>query len=429
MGKKRLLIYAHYYYPDVASTGQLMQELAESMRMEFDVTVLCVVPSYEGIVPTEYKTRKYYDETLHGVHLIRVRVPEFRKDNKASRLRNILTYVFRAFVATFKASRADYVLTISQPPILGGLLGVFGKWIKHARLIYCIQDFNPEQILAVGYTKSGVLLHLMMWLDKFNCRQSDLVVTVGRDLVETLKKRFEGRIVPRYIQINNWVDKERIYPLASDDPGVVSFREKHGISDQFVFMYSGNIGLYYDLENLIKVFERFPAGTKAADGREVAFVFVGTGSMLDRLRAYKNAHGMSNVTFLPYQKKEELLYSLNAADVHLCVNAKGIKGVSCPSKYYGIAAVRKPVLAVLEIGSEIASIIEETAGGLISEPGDYDAVAQNIQWFLENAGSEKLSSMGERGYDNLVNNNTKDASVQKYIHAILALDGGSAWQT
>ena len=29
----------------------------------------------------------------------------------------------------------------------GGLLGVWGKWVKHAKYIYNIQDFNPEQVL------------------------------------------------------------------------------------------------------------------------------------------------------------------------------------------------------------------------------------------------------------------------------------------
>ena len=29
--KKKLLIYAHYYIPDTASTGQILRELAEGM--------------------------------------------------------------------------------------------------------------------------------------------------------------------------------------------------------------------------------------------------------------------------------------------------------------------------------------------------------------------------------------------------------------
>lgn len=56
--KKQLLIYAHYYVPDVASTGQILRELAEGMKDSFDITVICVVPSYEGTIGPEYKTKK-----------------------------------------------------------------------------------------------------------------------------------------------------------------------------------------------------------------------------------------------------------------------------------------------------------------------------------------------------------------------------------
>ena len=99
-------------------------------------------------------------------------------------------------------------------------------------------------------------------------------------------------------------------------------------------MYSGNIGLYYDLEKLIEVVERIKPGTKTADGRKVVFAFVGAGSVLDKLVLYVKQHHMDNVTFIPYQDKADLIYSLNAGDVHWCVNAKGIKGVSCPSNVY-----------------------------------------------------------------------------------------------
>ena len=62
MAKKKLLIYAHYYIPDTASTGQILRELAEGMLDKFDITVICVVPSYLGTVEDKYKTRKYYKE-------------------------------------------------------------------------------------------------------------------------------------------------------------------------------------------------------------------------------------------------------------------------------------------------------------------------------------------------------------------------------
>lgn len=418
--KKKLLIYAHYYTPDTASTGQLLKELAEGMGEQFDITVICVVPSYLGTVEEEYKTQKYYHEDINGVKVLRIRVPEFSKTNKLSRVKNILAYFLGAMAATFKVGPMDYVFSISQPPVLGGLLGVWGKWIKRAKYIYNIQDFNPEQVLAVSYSKSKLITNAMMFFDKFSCKRSDLVITVGRDLVETMNTRFRGKKVPKTVMINNWIDEQEVYPVPSDHPEVTSFRKQYGLDGKYVIMYSGNIGLYYDLENLIQVIGRFK-DAKTPDGRDVAFAFVGAGSVLDKLLLYKQEHDLDNVTFIPYQDKDKLIYSLNAADVHWCVNAKGIKGVSCPSKYYGLAAVAKPVLGVLESGSEIRMLIEETKGGLVCEPGDYEAVAENIRWFIANADSGEAAAMGQRGRDYLVKNLTKNVSVEKYKKAVLEL--------
>jgi len=118
--KKNLLIYAHYYIPDTASTGQILRELAEGMLDKFNITVICVVPSYLGTIEDKYKTQKYYEEEINGVKVLRIRVPEFSKTNKKSRVKNIVSYFFGAMGATFKVGKMDYVFSISQPPILGG---------------------------------------------------------------------------------------------------------------------------------------------------------------------------------------------------------------------------------------------------------------------------------------------------------------------
>lgn len=419
--KKNLLIYAHYYILDTASTGQILRELAEGMLDKFNITIICVVPSYLGTIEDKYKTQKYYEEEINGVKVLRIRVPEFSKANKKSRVKNIVSYFFGAMGATFKVGKMDYVFSISQPPILGGLLGVWGKWVKHAKYIYNIQDFNPEQVLAVGYTKSKFVTDAMMWFDKFSCKRSDLIITVGRDLVETVENRFKGKKVPKTVMINNWIDENEIYPLDESDERVVAFKKKYGLDGKFVIMYSGNVGLYYDLENLMKVVERIKPGTKAVDGREVVFAFVGAGSVLDKLVLYVKEHHMDNVSFIPYQDKADLIYSLNAGDVHWCVNAKGIKGVSCPSKAYGIMAAAKPILGVLESGSEVRCLIEDMHGGLCCEPGEYDKVEENIRWFIDNAGNSELKSMGARGRENLEKNLTRNVSVRKYAEEILKL--------
>ena len=429
MKKKKILIYAHYYFPDVASTGQILKELAEGILDEFKVTVICVVPSYSGVIKKEYKQQNYYVENINGVQLLRVRVPEFKKNDKISRIKNILSYFIRAILMTFMIGPQEFVFSISQPPILGGLLGVLGKWIKRAKFIYNIQDFNPEQTIAVEYIKNRLILKIMMTLDKFSCKHSNLVITVGRDLVQRMDMRFKNRNMPKTIMINNWIDEKNIYPLSSENEKIVAFKKEFGLENKFVIMYSGNIGLYYDLENLIKVLKSFrkgythsgiwEEGPKTADGRDVVFAFIGAGSVLDNLVLYVKKHQFKNIVFIPYQNKENLIYSLNAGDVHWCVNAKGIKGVSVPSKVYGIMAVAKPILGVLEMGTEIRCLIEDACCGICCEPGEYEKVKENIRWFIKNADTDKIKRMGKNGRNYLVNNLSKDEAIRKYKEAIL----------
>lgn len=428
---KKILIFAHYYHPDVASTGQILKDLAEGMLEVFDVTVICAVPSYSGTIVDKYITQKYYYEEINGVKVIRIRVPEFTKNNKISRIKNIITYFFGALGACHKACKQDYIFTISQPPILGGVIGVLGKWMKRAKMIYCIQDFNPEQTMAVGYFNNKFLLRCMMVIDKFSCKHSNLIITVGRDMCQTIEDRFKGKKTPIYTMINNWIDEKEIYPLSTNNERVITFRKQYGLEDKFVIMYSGNIGLYYDLEKLIKVIKQFrkgytltgnyEEGMKTPDGSEVVFVFVGAGSILDKLILYTKKHHFENVIFIPYQDKADLVYCLNAADVHWCVNAKGIKGVSCPSKAYGIMAAGKPVLGVLEKGTEIRGLIEECNCGKCCEPGDYVEITDIIRWYINNARTDEVKSLGENGRKYLEEHLTKNNSIKKYVEAIKEL--------
>lgn len=411
--KKKLLVYAHYYYPDVASTGQILKELCEGMSDTFDITVICVVPSYTGKIEEKYKKSKYYNEEINGIKVLRVRVPEFTKGNKKSRIKNLLTYFFRAVLVTLKLKKQDYIFTISQPPILGGILGVIGKWFKGGKLIYNIQDFNPEQTMAVGYSKNKLILSIAMCLDKFSCKVSDKVIVVGRDMQETLRKRFKNKNVPNNVFINNWIDEKEIYPLEDGNNKVVDFKKKYGLQGKTVVMYSGNIGLYYDLENLIKVIGRF-------NGREdVIFAFVGDGTKKKDIEAYVNEHKLSNVKFIPYQDKADLIYSLNAGDVHWVVNSKGIKGVSVPSKLYGVMAAGKTVLGVLEEGSEARLIIEECKCGVCVEPGEYDLIYEKLKNIIDNIDEyKKLGIQGKEYVDMYIK---KDVAIKKYSKEITSV--------
>lgn len=74
---------------------------------------------------------------------------------------------------------------------------------------------------------------------------------------ETLNSRFRGRRVPSNSVINNWTDEQDITPLPRSHANVSKFLKDHDLQGKFIVMYSGNLGLYYDLENIIRVASDF----------------------------------------------------------------------------------------------------------------------------------------------------------------------------
>ena len=411
--KKSLLMYTNYFYPEVATTGQILTELAEGLSETFDVTVVCEVPSYAMPLEDKYKTQKYYFEEYKGLKVVRVRVPEVNKQSKKSRIKYILSYFFNCIGATRKLGKFDLVFTVTQPPVLGGILGVIGKRITGGKLMYQIMDFNPEQTIAVKYAGNKLVLNAMMWWDKRSCRKSDIVVTLGRDMQETLLKRFEGKKVPNNVVINNWIDEKAIYPLSMEDEKVMTFRKQYGLEGKFVIMTSGNIGLYYDFENILKIMEEHK------DNKEVVFMFVGDGLVKPKLQAYAEEKQLKNVVFAPFQKKEDLIFSLNAADVHIVTNAKGIKGVSVPSKIYGILAVNKPIWGILEKGSEAWRIIEDSKCGVLVEAGDYDGMRNSLNEIIKDG--KMFVDRYSTGREYLMQHLTKEKSIDAYRDALLSI--------
>jgi colanic acid biosynthesis glycosyl transferase WcaI len=407
---KSIIFIVHYFHPDYASTGQLMTELCRELQNNFNISVICVVPGYSS--ETTEKTFKYKrinHEKFENINIIRVSASKLNKKNKFSRILHIFTYFINAITAICMTKKHDYVFSISQPPVLGGLLGAITKLIKGSKLIYNIQDFNPEQIEAIGYSKNKFLIKLAKIYDNISCNFADRIVIVGRDMLDTLKKRKIKRLDKNIVIINNWINEEEIYPLQKSHPKVKSFLQNNGLDDKIVIMYSGNIGLYYDLGNLIKSIGKF------RNCENVIFVFVGEGVLKDKLIKYCNDNSITNVKFLPYQKKEDLLYSLNAADIHLVSNHKGIKGVSVPSKIYGVMAAGKSVLGVLEEGSEAEIIISESSCGICSESGDCISFEKNIEFFINANNCDQIEVMSKNARTFLEKNFGMRKSIVDYI--------------
>jgi colanic acid biosynthesis glycosyl transferase WcaI len=398
--KKKITFVINFFHPDYASTGQLMTELCRELQDDFAITVIAAQPDPQVI-------ERFALDDMENIRVVRIRLPKVDKTSKRSRAIYMVSYFIWATIALLRERGTDIIYTISSPPILGGLIGTIGKLLKRSKHVYNIQDFNPEQAQAVSYANNQAVYKVARAVDNLSCRLADEIVLVGQDMADTLRQRFDGRQTPTHRVINNWTNEQEIVPLDNDDEHVQQFMQRYGIADKFIVMYSGNLGLYYDLEQLVKLAGRF------TDIEDLLFVFIGDGAVKPTMERYVRDAGLANVRFIPFQLKEEIRISLNAGDVHLVVNQKGIKGVSVPSKIYGVMAAGKPIIGVLEEGSEAQMLIAKSQSGIVVEPQQYDEIEEAIREIYKMNKEERIR-LGQNGRRYLEEHLTRARSIAKY---------------
>ncbi|MDP1662659.1 MAG: glycosyltransferase family 4 protein [Phycisphaerales bacterium] len=363
----QVVILNQYYAPDVASTGQLLHELAvELAEHGFNVKVLTARPSYG---PPETWKPVEWNEEADGVNIKRLWTTRFSKDNMIGRGLNILTFVLPLTIRVLLTSRAaDVHLYTTNPPFLGSVGMIVSRIRKH-RYVLLLHDAHPQVGVWTGKIKSGSMVErVWMWLNRKTYRHADQSIV----LCEAAKKLVVDtyHVDPARVHvIPNWADEQTLKPLPKAQQ---PFARDHKLIEPFVLMYSGNLGLYYEFETMLAAAERLK-------GENFKMVLIGSGGRKPWIAEQIKARNLTNTVLLPYQPIEKLHESLNSCDCSGVTIAKGIEGISFPSKLYSSLAVGKPIVAISESTSELRDLVEQHGVGRWCELGDVDGLVRIIK--------------------------------------------------
>ena len=350
-----IVFFNRSYHPDPEATGQYLTELAEDLVAAGErVTVICGrsyhVRDRWGLLPLKLTRR-------HGVRVVRAFNTRLPKSSFACRLINLGTYFVNCLLAVLFAPRPDVVVSLTDPPLLPLLAGVYAR-LARARFVFAINDLYPDVAVELKEIANPLYLTLLETATSFGLRRADVVTVLGDDMKERVLKKGcpEGKIrVHPY-----WVDCSDVRPQERDN----AFRAEHGLErSDFVVMYSGNLGLSQDMESVLR------AAAELSHVAGLRFVIVGEGAAKARLKAMAGRLKLDGrVRFLPYQPKEALSQSLGAADLHLIPLARGLAGCIVPCKVYGILASARPYVAIMDRGGDVARLAQENRCGLWCPP-------------------------------------------------------------
>jgi glycosyltransferase involved in cell wall biosynthesis len=321
---------------------------------------------------------------------------------------NLGSYFILAAVAALFAPKVDVIITATDPPLLGMLGAALKRW-RCCSFVYNIRDLYPDVAIANGGIKSRFLLGLLKWANDVAYAAADQVIVLGEDM----RRLVLSKDVPpaKVMVVANPVDCEK---MRSVEPN--PFREQWG--DRFIVMYSGNLGLSQQLETVLEAADRLRSD------KRILFLLVGEGARKNWLKERADSLGLPNVEFCPYQPKSRLAESLSAADVHLIPLLRAATGAIVPSKLYGILAVGRPYIAMMDDAAEAARLARDYSVGFVVSPEDSEGLTETIKWSSLNP--EDLRLMGLRARRLAEDQFERKIIARKYGDVLYGIKGSEA---
>jgi len=395
MREGTLWVVSEPYYPEEVGSAYVMTGIAEGLAPHFPVRVLCAQPAYVA-----RSTRAPCREVRHKVDIRRCWSTTLSNEKLLHRMCNLFTVSFSLFLVLLWNLRSrDLVLVVTSPPLLPFMVRLAAS-LRRARCLLLVHDVYPDAAVAAGVlSRQSCLTRILARVTRWLYRSYDRIVVIGRDM-QALLERKTGRRSDEIVVIPNWGDTDQLSPMPRDENRLLA---DLGLGTQFVVQYAGNMGHVHDIESLLWAAEEL-------HGKEpIHFLVMGSGKKKAFLERSIRERGLSNVTLLTHQPREQSQTFLNACDAAVSLLIPGLAGIAVPSRIYQIMAVGRPLIAMCDADSEVARVIREEQIGWVVPPGKPEAFAAAL---LEAYRSpERLSQMAHRA---------RAAAVEKYSrqHAI-----------
>ena len=400
---RRIFFLNRYFFPDHSATSQILSQLAFHLATSgHDVHVVTSRQLYDDPV-----ARLPVEETSRGVKIHRLAGTRLGRSGLLGRSADYLSFYVSAWrFLIVGADQDDVLVTMTDPPLLS-ILGAQLARRRRLRVINWLQDIYPEVASELGIPFiRGPVSTILRFARDASLRAADVNVVVGNLMAEKLKQL--GIAPERAEVIPNWCDDESIVPIgATSNP----LRTQWQLQNKFVVGYSGNLGRAHEFDTILAASEHF------RNDPNIIFLFIGGGHRGEELVRCVKAQELSDkFRFLPYQRDEDLKYSLSVPDVHWISLRPELEGLIVPSKIYGIAAAGRPIIAVMARSGEIASLVREHECGVVIEPGNSLELAKAISDLSSNVITREI--MGRRARAMLKANFTREHAFQNWTRVV-----------
>lgn len=287
----------------------------------------------------------------------------YRKDQLLKRRAQDIEYGRKAG-ARIAAFRPDVVLSGNTPVEAQGPIMAATRRAG-AAFVFWMQDFYSLAVRSIlGGKMMGAGVLAAFWYERLEAtllNRSDAIVVISDDFLPGLKElkvqNADVEIIPNWGALND-------IPIR---PKANAWAEAQGLSNSFVFLYSGTLGLKHDPLMLAALADAF------ADDPAVKIVVAAIGAGAEQLKWDLSQTPRANITLKGLEPIEVLPDALGAADVMVALLEPDAGRYSVPSKVLSYLCAGKPTLLSAPLENLSARMIAQAKAGRAIAAGDREA--------------------------------------------------------
>lgn len=363
----KVLIVTERYWPEVGAAPSRLANMAEGMTKHgLEVDVLTSLPNYpKGEIFDGYKNCMSKTEVRNGVKLFRYWLYATVSRNPLARILNMFSFAVMIWLFMFRFNKIkSYDRVIIQTPtlVVAASAMLLFKKLYGKTVILNVSDIWPLTAVDMGAIKEGSRsFRFLSMLERFLYRNSDGILGQSQEILDHIKGfKNKGQLF-LYRNLQH-------YELSE------SYKAKNAA---LKVVFSGMLGVAQDVAGIVKNIPFKDLG--------VEFHIFGGGKQLEEIQNWISENPDGNVYAHGFIPKEEISKRLQEMDVSIVPLATRIRG-AVPSKIYDTLPQGLPILFCG--GGEGADFIGGNNLGLVSDPGDYDALQENIKTFSEMTNEE-----------------------------------------
>jgi len=299
--------------------------------------------------------------------VLRVRTGKIKAASKLTRRFNeaMLSRTLWEKGRRFFENRSFDLIVYYSPTIFFGSLVARLKTRFGCPSYLVLRDIFPQWAVDAGVLKRGLAYAYFKFKERQNYEAADII---GVQSPANLR-HFEARGLDRKYRLEvlyNWTALE-------EDVRPGGNRQRLGLGGKVIFFYGGNIGVAQDVDNIVRL-----AG--ALRGEPSAyFLLVGSGSEVSRLREVIAANGLKNIAIHDAVEQKEYLALLAECDVGLISLDRGLRTQNFPGKMLGYMYHSMPMLASVNPGNDLKTLLEDHEAGLVCINGEDETLAAHAR--------------------------------------------------